>query len=147
MVGAEWVQCNGTVADSGNPRPGVDPAAAKATHRAAASAGAGDAAGARAALAEALVADPGYAPAWRWLAALVGADGERRFCLERAQAAEADAETGQELEQLGDVEAIPPPEAVWLTAPPRAPRAVPPPPPARRGAGGGIGAGACPWPR
>jgi ABC-type branched-subunit amino acid transport system substrate-binding protein len=98
-------------------------AAATATHAAAGHAQAGDVAAARRALGEALTADPGYEPAWRWLASLVTEDAERKFCWQRALAANPTSEARRRLRALRHVTPAPPAEVGWLADPP-----APPPP-------------------
>ena len=87
------------------------------THRALAVRGA-DPAAARELLGQALAQKIDYEPAWRWLAEVVTDDAERRFCLDRAFAIEADPATGQARKAL-DVEPRPPAEVADLVDPPR----------------------------
>lgn len=101
--------------------------AVEAVHRAAGLAERGDRAGARAVLGEALAADPGFEPAWRWLAAVVDDDAERRFCWQKAQEAKPSAEVRRALRGVRGVPAKPPEEVRWAAEPPlppspRAPR-------------------------
>lgn len=109
------------------------PESVEATHLAVSLAESGDIAGARRALGEALTADPGYVPAWRWLAALVDSDAERRFCLEKVMSARPDARTRRALRELCDVEAEPPHEVRWAAEPPEPPEPTRPTEPSTRG--------------
>lgn len=105
----------------------TDREVAEAVHRAAGLAEAGDRAGARAALGEALATDPDHASAWRWLAAVVDDDAERRFCWERAQAVEPSAATRRALRGVRGVPARPPEEVRWTAEPPPPPEPSPRP--------------------
>ncbi|MFE6685178.1 ABC transporter substrate-binding protein [Streptomyces sp. NPDC057743] len=80
---------------------------------------------ARRLLARALTRDPGYEPAWLWLAAVARDDSERRFCLEQAAKACPDSVAHRDLRRLRRVEACPPPEVAHLAGPPPPPEAVP----------------------
>ncbi|WNV89056.1 ABC transporter substrate-binding protein [Umezawaea sp. Da 62-37] len=89
---------------------------------------------ARELLGAALAEDKDYEPAWRWLAELVDDDAERRFCLDRAFAIEADAATGRARRALDGVTPVPPAEVVDLVDPPRPEE----PEPVGRGGRGGV---------
>lgn len=107
-----------------------EPEAAEAVHRAVDLVREGDRGAARAVLGEALVADPGYEPAWQWLAAVVDDDAERRFCWERAQVGKPSVRTRRALRGVHGVPARPPAEVRWAAEPPSPPRL-----PARPGRG------------
>ncbi|MEV8436090.1 ABC transporter substrate-binding protein [Actinosynnema sp. NPDC051121] len=98
--------------------------AADAVHRAAGLAEQGDRAGARALLGEALAADPDCEPAWRWLAAVVDDDAERRFCWQKAHGIKPSADTRRALRGVRGVQAKAPAEVRWAAEPPLPP--VPP---------------------
>lgn len=74
---------------------------------------------ARELLGQALAKNADYEPAWRWLAEVVSEPAERRFCLDRAYAIEADPLTGQARRTLSGVEPRPPAEVEDLMEPPR----------------------------
>ncbi|HEX6341044.1 ABC transporter substrate-binding protein [Umezawaea sp.] len=95
------------------------------THRAVAARDS-DPAAARELLGRALAKEADYEPAWRWLAEVVDEPAERRFCLDRAFAIEADPLTGRALRALDGVAARPPREVEELVEPPR-PKADAPP--------------------
>lgn len=95
--------------------------AASATRTAIEHAQAGDIEAARRALGTALDADPGYGPAWEWLATLVTEDAERKFCLQRALEAKPDADLRRRLRRLRRVAAAAPAEVSWLVEPPSPP--------------------------
>ncbi|MFE0019756.1 ABC transporter substrate-binding protein [Amycolatopsis sp. NPDC059021] len=78
-----------------------------------------DPARARELLGAALAMDETYEPAWRWLAELVGDDGERRYCLDRAYAIKADPQTGRARKALGRTAPRPPAEVAHLVEPER----------------------------
>lgn len=72
---------------------------------------AGDLAGARPLLVQALQIDPAYESAWIWLSAVVETDGERRYCLEQAQRINPDRpQTVSWLAKVAGSEAAPPRE-------------------------------------
>ena len=108
------------------------PSAASLTRRAIERIEEGDTGDARQVLAEALELDPLYEPAWLWFAHIAESDGERRFCLEQAAAANPESKAKEELPKLRRVEAVEPPELADVVAPP--------PPP-------GFGAPSAPAPR
>ncbi len=74
---------------------------------------------ARELLGKALSKDPGYEPAWRWLAELVEDPAEQRFCLDQAAGIVADPATLHARSALGKVVARAPAEVADLADPPR----------------------------
>ena len=77
----------------------------------------GDISGGRQLLAEALSIDEGYELAWLWFAAVAEADGEKKFCLQRAREVNPLHEANAALGPLRGVTAEPPPELTALVDP------------------------------
>lgn len=91
--------------------------AAERTRQAIAAINAGDIAGGRQLLAEALSTDQEYELAWLWFAAVADSDEEKKFCLERARDVNPLHEANAALGPLRGVTAQPPPELTALVDP------------------------------
>lgn len=95
-----------------------DQSAASWTWRAIQEIQGGEAADARAMLAEAIRLDPDFETAWLWFATLARSDGERRFIYERVVALNPDSPAAGDLARTPPVRPTPPPELAALVEPP-----------------------------